>query len=98
MKFIECVSIKIAEFIGEVHEVLKDRPIYWPDVIGGHCLIPNTKLLLSEYRSKLLEYILESNEKRIEELKNEELRKEVEKLKDFVIKNFLNKEYFGLII
>ena len=95
-KYFNVDLIKIAEFIGEVHEVLKDRPIYWPDVIGGHCLIPNTKLLLSEYRSKLLEYILESNEKRIQEIQDDKIRKEVEELKNFVIKNFLNKEYFGL--
>ncbi len=38
--------VEVAEFIGEVHEVLRDRPVYYPGVIGGHCLIPNTKLLL----------------------------------------------------
>jgi len=25
----------VAEFIGEAHEVLRDRPIYYPDYIGG---------------------------------------------------------------
>ncbi|RLG06595.1 MAG: GDP-mannose dehydrogenase, partial [Thaumarchaeota archaeon] len=28
----------VAEFVSEVHEVLRDRPVYYPDVIGGHCL------------------------------------------------------------
>jgi hypothetical protein len=36
---------EISEFIAEVHEVLDDRPILYPDYIGGHCLIPNTRLL-----------------------------------------------------
>ncbi|HDI02130.1 MAG TPA: GDP-mannose dehydrogenase, partial [Ignisphaera sp.] len=34
--------VTIAEFIAEVHQVLRDRPVYYPDHIGGHCLIPNT--------------------------------------------------------
>lgn len=34
----------LSEFIGEIHEVLGDRPIYYPSYIGGHCLIPNTKI------------------------------------------------------
>ena len=28
-----------------------DRPIMFPAVIGGHCLIPNTELLLKSYDS-----------------------------------------------
>jgi len=54
----------IAEFIGAVHEILKDRPIYYPDFIGGHCLIPDTEILRSVYPPKLFEFIIESNKKR----------------------------------
>ncbi|MEM2739896.1 MAG: GDP-mannose dehydrogenase [Candidatus Bathyarchaeia archaeon] len=60
----------IAEFIAEVHEVLGDRPVYYPDAIGGHCLIPNTKMLLECIDSPLLRFILESNSLRGVELKD----------------------------
>ncbi|RLG86484.1 MAG: GDP-mannose dehydrogenase, partial [Thermoprotei archaeon] len=83
----------IAEFVGMVHEVLKDRPIYYPNVIGGHCLIPNTKILKTVYPSKLLEFIIESNEKRREEIKNQEIKNEIEELKQIATKYF-NKKYY----
>ncbi len=86
--------LSIAEFIGEVHEVLRDRPVYYPDVIGGHCLIPNTKLLLNEYKSEVLEYIVKSNEKRVKEIEDEDVRKDVEKMREFARK-FMNREYFS---
>jgi hypothetical protein len=35
----------IVEFIAEVHEVLDEKPVFYPDYIEGHCLIPNTKIL-----------------------------------------------------
>ena len=57
------------------------RPVMFPDVIGGHCLIPNTELLLKSYDSEFLRLILESNEKRREEVKDEGVRREVEKIK-----------------
>ncbi|MCS7112638.1 MAG: GDP-mannose dehydrogenase [Nitrososphaerota archaeon] len=60
----------IAEFIAEVHEVLGDRPVYYPDVIGGHCLIPNTRMLLECVDSPLPRFILESNSLREVELKD----------------------------
>ncbi len=53
----------------------------YPDVIGRHCVIPNVELLLEGYDSKLLRLILESNEKRKEEIKDEEIRQEVDKVK-----------------
>lgn len=77
----------VAEFVGEVHEVLRDRPIYWPGHIGGHCLIPNTELLHSVYPSKLLEFVLESNAKRLEELREEAVREEVERVKSIAYKH-----------
>jgi len=71
----------VAEFISEVHEVLNDRPVYYPDFIGGHCLIPNTKLLKSVYSSKLLDFVLESNSLRLEEIKDHSTREEIEKVR-----------------
>ena len=61
-----------------------DRPVMFPDVIGGHCLIPNVELLLKSYDSNFLRLILESNEKRQIEIKKESVRREVEKLRERV--------------
>jgi len=52
----------------------------FPGVISGHCLIPNTELLLKEYDSEFLRLILKSNEKRKYEMLDENVGKEVEKV------------------
>jgi hypothetical protein len=52
----------------------------FPGVIGGHCLIPNTELLLAAYDSEFLRLILESNEKRKEEVNDKTVKAEVEKV------------------
>ncbi|MDK6029303.1 GDP-mannose dehydrogenase [Ignisphaera sp. 4213-co] len=83
----------IMEFIAEVHEVLHDRPLYYPDYIGGHCLIPNTRILHKAFPSKLLEFVLESNEKRIEELKVEKIRNDIEKMK-LIVQRYINRDYY----
>jgi len=77
---------QIVDFLEDTHRVRFDRPIMFPDVIGGHCLIPNTKLLLEAYESDFLRLILESNERRKEEIKEEKVRNEVEKIKERVEK------------
>jgi len=77
---------QIADFLEDTHKVRLDRPLMFPGVIGGHCLIPNVKLLLESYDSDLLRLILESNEKREEEIKEEDVRSEVEKIKERVEK------------
>ena len=69
------------DFLEDTHRVRFDRPVMFPDVIGGHCLIQNTELLLKNYDSKFLRLILESNEKRKEEIEDEDVRMEVEKIK-----------------
>jgi hypothetical protein len=56
----------------------------FPDVIGGHCLIPNIELLLNSYDSEMLQFILKSNKKRKEEVKDLNLKKEIEKIKIMV--------------
>lgn len=83
----------IAEFIGEVHGVLWDRPVYYPDYIGGHCLIPNTKILYEVHPSKLFEFVLESNKLRLEELNDKGIVEDVRKVKE-IASRFVNKEYF----
>jgi UDP-N-acetyl-D-mannosaminuronate dehydrogenase len=74
----------IMRSIGEIHRVRLDRPIWYPGFIGGHCLIPNTELLLSAYDSKFLNLILKSNAKRKIEIENEDVRNEVEKIREKV--------------
>jgi len=87
---------EIAEFIADTHKVLHDRPIYYPGVIGGHCLIPNTKLLRQCYpQSKFLEAILESNERRELEIKDPKVKSDTEKIKE-LWKELVPKWYFGI--
>ncbi len=72
---------QVVDFLEDTHLIRYDRPIMFPDVIGGHCLIPNTELLLKNYDSEFLRLILKSNERRKEEIKNEGVRSEVEKIR-----------------
>lgn len=51
-----------------------DRPVMFPGVIGVHCLIPNTELLLKAYDSEFLRLILKSNSKRRDKLPMKLLR------------------------
>ena len=85
----------VAEFIQEVHEVLGDRPLYYPDVIGGHCLIPNTRILAEIVDSDLLSFILKSNELRSEEIKDPKIAEEVEALKE-IWKKLIPRSYYHL--
>jgi len=71
----------VVDFLEDTHRVRLDRPIHFPDVIRGHCLIPNTELLLKSYNSEFLRLILESNKKRKEEIKDTSVRREVKKVR-----------------
>jgi hypothetical protein len=68
------------DFLEDTHRERFDRPVMFPGVIGGHCLIPNTELLLKNYDSKFLRLILESNEKRREEIKDKTVKDESDKV------------------
>jgi UDP-N-acetyl-D-mannosaminuronate dehydrogenase len=70
----------VADFLEDTHRVRFDRPVMFPGVIGKHCLIPNIKLLLESYDSRFLRLVLESNEKRKEEVKDKDVLAEVEKI------------------
>jgi len=70
----------VVDFLEDTHRVRLDRPIMFPGYIGGHCLIPNTELLLQSYDSEFLRLILKSNQKRKEELKDRTVQKEAEKI------------------
>ena len=68
------------DFLEDTHRVRFDRPVMFPGVIGGHCLIPNTELLLTAYDSEFLRLILVSNEKRKAEVKDKQVEAEVKKV------------------
>lgn len=72
---------EVVDFLADTHRVRFDRPIMFPGVIGRHCIVPNVELLLEKYHSRLLKLILESNEKRKEEMKDKSIAEEVEKVK-----------------
>ena len=65
------------DFLEDTHRQRFDRPIMFPGVIGGHCLIPNTELLLDVYDSEFLRLILKSNDMRTEEVKDKDVKAEV---------------------
>jgi len=69
------------DFLEGTHRVRFDRPVMFPGVIGGHCLIPNIELLLKSYDSMFLRLILESNEERKEEIRDKDVRREVERVR-----------------
>jgi UDP-N-acetyl-D-mannosaminuronate dehydrogenase len=69
------------DFLEDTHRVRLDRPIMFPGVIGGHCLIQNIELLLSTNDSEFLQLVLKSNEKRTQEIKDPVVKREAEKIK-----------------
>lgn len=73
--------VNVVDFLEDTHRIRFDRPIMYPDVIGGHCLIPNTKLLLESYDSEFLKLILNSNELRKREIEEDEVMIEVQRVK-----------------
>ena len=75
---------QILDFLGDTHKVRYDRPIHFPGIIGGHCLISNAELLSKSYDSEIIKLILTSNEKRKKEMENPEIAKEAEKMKEKV--------------
>jgi UDP-N-acetyl-D-mannosaminuronate dehydrogenase len=80
-KYFEADFNEVIDILEDIHRVRLNKPLHFPGVIGGHCLIPNVKLLLSIYDSKFLRIILESNNKRKKEIKEQSVQEEVEKVK-----------------
>ena len=72
---------EVVDMLEDIHRVDLNKPLHFPDVIGGHCLIPNTEMLLKSYDSEFLRLILRSNEKRKAEIKDKTVKDEVEKVK-----------------
>ena len=75
---------QIIEFLQDTHSVRFDRPLHFPGVIGGHCLIPNTELLSKVYDSEFLKLILNSNQKRKTEMTDPKIADDVEKIQEKV--------------
>lgn len=85
---------EVVDMLEDIQRVDLNKPLHYPDVIGGHCLIPNTELLLKSYDSEFLELILKSNEKRKKEITNPEVKRDVEKIRKRVdlLQNELKKK------
>lgn len=71
----------VVDMIEDIHRFRFNKPLHYPGVIGGHCLIPNTELLLKSYDSEFLRLILKSNEKRKQEIADRQIREEIEKVR-----------------
>lgn len=69
------------DFLEDTHRVRIDRPVMFPGVIGGHCMVPNIELLLESYDSEFLRLILKSNEKRKTETQDKQVSEEIEKVR-----------------
>src|SRR4030065_940557 len=72
---------EVVDMLEDEHRSRLNKPLHYPGVIGGHCLVPNTQVLLSVYDSEFLRLILESNKKRKEEIKEQAIAREVERIK-----------------
>jgi hypothetical protein len=59
----------------------------FPDAIGGHCLLPNSKLMLGELEPEMSKLILESNETQIEQMKDPKIAAESKKVAQRVSKS-----------
>ena len=55
----------------------------------------STSLLYRVTGSPLFKFVLESNEKRLKELEDESVRREVEELKKKVFEEYTNKDYYS---
>jgi UDP-N-acetyl-D-mannosaminuronate dehydrogenase len=77
---------QVLDMMEDIHRHRFNKPLHYPDVIGGHCLIPNTELLEKAYDSEFLRLILKSNQEREKELKDKTVRAEVDKIKTRVQK------------
>jgi UDP-N-acetyl-D-mannosaminuronate dehydrogenase len=67
------------DFIEDTHRERHDRPVMFPDAIGGHCLLPNSKLMLAEFEPEMLQLMLESNNRMIVEKEDPEVAAQIEK-------------------
>jgi UDP-glucose 6-dehydrogenase len=67
--WVDCDYAEALDFFEEVDFLPNTK--YFPGFIGGHCVIPNIDLMRKIAGSPMLEAVLESNRRRVEELANE---------------------------
>jgi UDP-N-acetyl-D-mannosaminuronate dehydrogenase len=68
------------DFIEDTHRKRHDRPVLFPNIIGGHCLLPNSKLMLSKFEPEMLKLIIESNDRMSMEIKDPEILAQIKKV------------------
>ena len=52
----------------------------FPNIIGGHCLLPNSKLMLSKFEPEMLKLIIDSNDRMSMEIKDPEILAQIKKV------------------
>jgi len=72
---------EVVDGLIKLYEPNKHKPIWYPDVINGHCIMQNIDLTLQSYKAGFLELIKESNELRKEEVLNSKIKEDIEKIK-----------------
>ncbi len=70
----------VIELIADDDRHLLDRPVMYPGVIGGTCLMPNLQLLCDSlsFPSDLLQFVQKSNDLRRQEMRNSKVAEEAE--------------------
>lgn len=86
---------QIVDAMIKTYEPNKNKPIWFPSIIEGHCIMQNINLLLegNVYTAGFLELIKESNELRKEELLDPKISEDIEKIKQ-LRKDWLKREDF----
>lgn len=69
--------VEVVDNICYLHGKAFNKPPAYPDVIGGHCVMPNIEIFLNVQNSDLLKAIKTSNENRKVEVTNEKVKEEI---------------------
>jgi UDP-N-acetyl-D-mannosaminuronate dehydrogenase len=74
--------VEVVDALAETYYPRCEKPVWYPDVITGHCIMQNIDLLLSCYDAGFLQFIKESSELRKEEVQDEKIKKDIKEIKD----------------
>ena len=67
-RYCNVLSVEYDQVVSFFDEVpFLPRVKYFPGVIGGHCVLPNIRILQRTFESALLDAIVDSNERKISE-------------------------------
>jgi UDP-N-acetyl-D-mannosaminuronate dehydrogenase len=65
-RYCDELSLDFEEIAGIYDEIAFFPPVrYFPGVIGGHCVMPNIRILKQSFDSRILEAIEESNRQKV---------------------------------